>query len=162
MTENLATQFVEENGYPMHVFTKWAFVFIHGHVPPEHDRYNIKFLSSSRITCLCRCPVILYCFLCALHFVEMPSSRPTHFVEKNSVPLQFGGARPHQGNFKGDIYVQTTQQRADPMTKPLASCIGPIKRDVWLPTPARNMSRKKGEEKNSGPYRTLWWSLDPL
>ena len=71
-------------------------------MPPEHDRYDIKFLSSSRITCLCRCPVILYCFLCALHFVEMPSSRPTHFVEKNSVPLQFGGARPHQGNFKGD------------------------------------------------------------
>ena len=37
----------------------------------------------------------------------MPSSRPTHFVEKDSVPLQFVGARPHQGNFKGDPHLKS-------------------------------------------------------
>ena len=87
---------------PRKMSTKWDFVLIHGPVLPEHDRYNLEFLYSSRITCFCICPVILYCFLCALHFVEMLSSRPTHFVEKDSVPLRFVGARPLQGNFKGN------------------------------------------------------------
>ena len=85
MTENLATQLVEENGDPEHVykmrlgFSTWA-------CAPEHDRYNLDFLYSSRITCFDVCPVILYCFLCAPHFIEMPVTRPIHFVEKTLCP----------------------------------------------------------------------------
>ena len=46
MTENLATQFVKDNGVTRNMSTKWDFVFPHGHVLPEHDRYNLEFLYS--------------------------------------------------------------------------------------------------------------------
>ena len=72
---------------------------------PEHDRYNLEFLYSSRITCFDVGPVILYCFLCSPHFVEMPVARPIHFVDKHCSPLQFVGVRPHQGDFKGDYSI---------------------------------------------------------
>ena len=70
---------------------------------PEHDRYNLEFLYSSIITCFDVGPVILYCFLCSPHFVEMPVARPIHFVGKTLCPSTIcRGTTPP--NFKG--YVQ--------------------------------------------------------
>ena len=94
-------------------FSTWAYLL------PEHDRYiyiyiySLEFLYSSRSTCFDDFdvgPMILYCFLCSPHFVEMPVARPgqwqgpSNFVEIALCPSTIcrgTTVRPHEANFKG-------------------------------------------------------------
>ena len=83
---------------------------------PEHDRYNLDFLYSSRITCFDVCPVILYCFLCAPHFIEMPVTRPIHFVEKTLCPSTICRGTTPPGFFSRGIFFTISFSHLSPQS----------------------------------------------
>jgi len=99
MTENLATQFVENSGYhfrsssfathrrdPEHVY-KMSLCFLHEHAPPEHDRYNLEFFYQSRIHCFLAETCLFVVFSLFTSFCRDTSCQAHPFCRENIVPL---------------------------------------------------------------------------
>ena len=69
MTENLATQFVEENGYPMHVFRSSSFAM---HAIPKALWLPVF------ASCLQNEPLFLYMDMCPPKMIDITSNFSLH------------------------------------------------------------------------------------